>query len=119
MESLYEVRCDVTRNACRNHPFLTTQYGSRSGVWRILRLFEKHRIPCTAYAVGQALEMNPEVGEALKEGGHEFASHGWRWIDRSAWTVEEEEENVRKTIRGAQRYHRCVRVCDCEADPYG
>ncbi|RSH92494.1 hypothetical protein EHS25_008910 [Saitozyma podzolica] len=78
---------------------LRGEYGSRSGVWRILRLFEKHRIPCTAYAVGQALEMNPEVGEALKEGGHEFASHGWRWIDRSAWTVEEEEENVRKTIR--------------------
>lgn len=111
MESLYEVRPVVTRTACRNHPFLTTQYGSRSGVWRILRLLEKHKIPCTAYAVGQALEMNPEVGEALKEGGHEFASHGWRWIDRSAWTVEEEEDNVRKTIRGAQRYHRCVRVC--------
>ena len=57
-------------------------------------------MPCTAYAVGQALELNPLVGKALSEAGHEFASHGWRWIDRSQWTEAEEEENVRKTIRG-------------------
>ncbi|KAL7418670.1 hypothetical protein Q5752_006353 [Cryptotrichosporon argae] len=75
------------------------EYGSRAGVWRILRLFEQKDVRCTAYAVGQALEMNPEVGTALRRGGHEFASHGWRWIDRSAWSEEEEEANVRKTIR--------------------
>ncbi|WRT67575.1 uncharacterized protein IL334_004547 [Kwoniella shivajii] len=75
------------------------EYGSRAGVWRILRLFKEKAIHCTAYAVGQALEMNKQVGQALKEGGHEFASHGWRWIDRSSWTENEEEDNVRKTIK--------------------
>ncbi|KAK1045573.1 hypothetical protein LTR33_015170 [Friedmanniomyces endolithicus] len=57
------------------------EYGSRVGIWRMLNLFEAHKIPITAYAVGQALEMNPAVATALKEGGHEIASHAYRWID--------------------------------------
>ncbi|KAK4686972.1 allantoinase, partial [Tremellales sp. Uapishka_1] len=79
------------------------EYGSRAGVWRILRLFTQKKVHCTAYAVGQALEMNPQVGEALLAGGHEFSSHGWRWVDRSGWSEEEEEENVRKTIAAIKR----------------
>ena len=31
------------------------EYGSRSGVWRILALFREHRLPLTVYAVGMAL----------------------------------------------------------------
>jgi hypothetical protein len=27
-------------------------------------------------------------------------SHGWRWVDRSGWTPEEEVENVKKAING-------------------
>lgn len=79
---------------------LILQYGSRAGVWRILRLFKEHDMRITSYAVGQALLMNPAVGKALVDDGHEIASHGWRWVDRSGWTVEEEEDNVRKTIDG-------------------
>ncbi|PCH36112.1 carbohydrate esterase family 4 protein [Wolfiporia cocos MD-104 SS10] len=78
------------------------EYGSRAGVWRILRLFSEYNIRCTSYAVGQALQMNPAVAAALEEGGHEIASHGWRWVDRSKWSEEEERANVLKTIRAIQ-----------------
>lgn len=44
----------------------------------MLNLFEAHHIPITCYAVGQALEKNPAVATALKEGGHEIASHAYR-----------------------------------------
>jgi peptidoglycan/xylan/chitin deacetylase (PgdA/CDA1 family) len=54
------------------------EYGSRVGIWRLLNLFEAHRMPITAYAVGQALERNPGVAKALMEGGHEVASHAYR-----------------------------------------
>lgn len=27
-------------------------------------------------------------------------SHGWRWVDRSGWTPEEEADNVKKAING-------------------
>ncbi|KAL1658849.1 carbohydrate esterase family 4 protein [Schizophyllum commune] len=75
------------------------EYGSRAGVWRILRLFKETGVRCTSFAVGRALELNPAVAAALEAGGHEIGSHGWRWVDRSAWSVEEEVENARKAIR--------------------
>ena len=78
------------------------QYGSRAGVWRILRLFKETGVRCTSFAVGRALELNPAVAAALEAGGHEIGSHGWRWVDRSVWSVEEEVENARKAIRGGQ-----------------
>jgi allantoinase len=56
-------------------------YGARVGFWRILRLFENRGLPLTAFAVGRALELNPEAGAALSELGHEVAGHGYRWID--------------------------------------
>ena len=54
------------------------EYGSRVGVWRLLSMFEKHDVPVTAYAVGQALEKNPAVAKAFVDGGHEIASHCYR-----------------------------------------
>src|SRR6185436_18623880 len=32
------------------------EYGSRAGVWRLLRLFKKYDIPVTIFAVAMALE---------------------------------------------------------------
>ncbi|EIM88713.1 carbohydrate esterase family 4 protein [Stereum hirsutum FP-91666 SS1] len=74
------------------------EYGSRAGVWRVLRLFKEYNVHCTSYAVGQALERHPEVAIALEQDGHELASHGYRWVDRTSWTIEEEAEYARKAI---------------------
>jgi len=57
------------------------EYGSRVGVWRILREFERRGLPLTVFGVAMALERNPEVTAAFVEQGHEIACHGWRWID--------------------------------------
>ncbi|BDT57797.1 allantoinase [Massilia varians] len=56
------------------------EYGSRAGLWRILRLFEERRLPLTVFAVAMALERNPEALAAFRELGHEIACHGLRWI---------------------------------------
>ncbi len=56
------------------------EYGSRAGVWRILREFERRRLPLTVFGVAMALERNPDVVAAFLEPGHEIACHGWRWI---------------------------------------
>lgn len=53
-------------------------YGSRVGVWRLLDVFEARQLPVTCYAVGLALEKNPEAAEAFTKNGHEVASHGYR-----------------------------------------
>jgi len=57
------------------------EYGSRVGVWRILREFERRGLPLTIFGVGMALARCPEVASAFVELGHEIACHGWRWIN--------------------------------------
>ncbi|MBK9347156.1 MAG: allantoinase PuuE [Burkholderiales bacterium] len=56
------------------------EYGSRAGVWRILRAFEERGLPLTVFGVGMALQRHPELCAALMEQGHEIACHGWRWV---------------------------------------
>ena len=56
------------------------EYGSRSGVWRLLREFEKRGLPLTVFGVGMALQRHPDLTQAFKALGHEIACHGWRWI---------------------------------------
>ncbi len=56
------------------------EYGSRAGVWRVLREFERRKLPLTVYGVATALQKNREVAQAFDELGHEVACHGLRWI---------------------------------------
>lgn len=74
------------------------EYGSRAGVWRVLREFERRRLPLTAFAVGMALERNPDVGHALVEAGHEIACHGYRWIHYQSLPVEVEREHLQRCV---------------------
>ena len=57
------------------------EFGSRAGFWRVHRIFTAHGLPLTVFAVGQALERNPDAARAMVDAGWEVASHGWRWID--------------------------------------
>jgi putative urate catabolism protein len=56
------------------------EYGSRAGLWRVLRAFEQRRLPLTVFAVARALERHPEAVAAYRELGAEIAAHGLRWI---------------------------------------
>jgi putative urate catabolism protein len=56
------------------------EYGSRAGVWRILREFERRGLPLTVFGVATALQRCPEITAAFVELGHEIACHGWKWI---------------------------------------
>lgn len=68
------------------------EYGSRAGLWRLLRLFEERRLLLTVFGVAQALERHPEAVAAFRELGHEIACHGLRWI--SYQDVDEETERA-------------------------
>jgi allantoinase len=68
------------------------EYGSRAGLWRVLRAFERRRLPLTVFGVARALERHPEAVAAYRELGHEIAAHGLRWI--SYQTVDEAVERV-------------------------
>ncbi|TNE36088.1 MAG: allantoinase PuuE [Alphaproteobacteria bacterium] len=74
------------------------EYGSRAGVWRVLRLFKEFDIPLTIFAVAMALERNPAVAEAVKAAGHEICSHGYRWIDYQYVPESVEREHMQRAI---------------------
>ena len=75
------------------------EYGSRAGVWRILREFEKRGLPLTVFGVGMALERYPEVAAAFKELGHEIACHGWRWIHHQHMSEALERDHIATATR--------------------
>ncbi len=56
------------------------EYGSRAGVWRILKAFQQRQLPMTIFGVGMALARHPELAAKFQDLGHEVAAHGWRWI---------------------------------------
>lgn len=71
------------------------EYGSRVGVWRILREFERRALPLTVFGVGMALQRHPELARAFVELGHEIAGHGWRWIHYQNLDEATEREHFR------------------------
>ncbi|MDI1239859.1 MAG: allantoinase PuuE [Polaromonas sp.] len=71
------------------------EYGSRAGVWRLLREFEKRRLPLTVFGVSMALQRHPELTAAFVELGHEIACHGLRWINYQDVDEVVEREHMR------------------------
>lgn len=79
------------------------EYGSRVGVWRLLRLFRRYEIPITAFVVGMAAERHPDVVRALVDEGHEICSHGYRWIEYQYIPESVEREHIRLAVDAIRR----------------
>ena len=70
------------------------EYGSRAGVWRILREFDERRLPLTVFGVGMALQRYPELVDAFMARNDEIANHGLRWIPYQNLPVATERRHV-------------------------
>ena len=79
------------------------EYGSRAGVWRILREFEKRALPLTVFGVGMALQRYPELATAFRDLGHEIACHGWRWIHYQNVDEATEREHMRLGMEAIEK----------------
>ena len=75
------------------------EYGSRAGVWRILREFEKRNLPLTIFGVSMALARNPDLTQAFVELGHEIACHGLRWIHYQNMDEKIEREHLEQGVK--------------------
>ena len=74
------------------------EYGSRAGLWRLLRIFRERGIRVTVFGVAMALQRNPEAVRAMLEDGHEIASHGWRWINYQSVDEEIERSHIKLAV---------------------
>jgi allantoinase len=79
------------------------EYGSRVGVWRLLRIFERRALPLTIFGVAMALERNPEAAAAMVDLGHEIACHGWRWISYQAVDEPTEREHIARAVQSIEK----------------
>jgi peptidoglycan/xylan/chitin deacetylase (PgdA/CDA1 family) len=79
------------------------EYGSRAGVWRLARIYDEAQVPVTISGSAIALELNPEVGEWMRERGHDILGHGWRWIEHWHLTREQEREQIRLALQSYER----------------
>ncbi|MFD6966932.1 polysaccharide deacetylase family protein [Streptomyces sp. NPDC059949] len=62
-----------------------------------------HGAPLTVYAVGQALERNPDAARAMGAAGWEVASHGRRWIDYRDVPEDVERVDIARSIATIER----------------
>ncbi|THU04512.1 allantoinase PuuE [Lampropedia puyangensis] len=79
------------------------EYGSRVGVWRILKEFEKRGWPLTVFGVGMALQRHPELTQAFVALGHEIACHGWRWIHYQKMDEDTERTHFRLGMQAIEQ----------------
>jgi allantoinase len=74
------------------------EYGSRAGVWRLLREFELRGLPLTVFAVAMALQRHPELATELVRLKHEIACHGLRWIHYQDINEAVEREHMQQAL---------------------
>lgn len=87
------------------HPSMESvyEYGSRVGAWRLLKLFAKHDLPLTVFAVGMAVERHPDLIREMAALGHEICSHGYRWIDYRRVDEATERDHIARAIAAIER----------------
>jgi len=78
------------------------EYGTRAGVWRLLRIFERFEIKVSILGVVRALQQSPEIAAAFVELGHEIVSHGWRGIDYPDIDEATERAHIVKALDGIE-----------------
>ena len=79
------------------------EYGSRVGIWRVLRLFEERGLPFTAFACAVALERNEELARRLRAAGADICCHGHRWEKHWLLDREEERRHIRLAIESLKK----------------
>lgn len=74
------------------------EYGARVGYWRLLEAFTSRGLHATVNLVGLAGEQNPHALVAMIEAGFDLQPHGWRWVDYSSLSEQEERAHIQKSI---------------------
>jgi len=79
------------------------EFGSRVGIWRLARLLDRFDVPATIGVCALALERNPAVAEWIVARKHDVIGHGWRWLEYSQMSVEQEREHLHRAIESITR----------------
>ncbi|MGD9845483.1 MAG: allantoinase PuuE [Variibacter sp.] len=70
------------------------EYGSRVGIWRVLRMLREREMAATVFACAVAFDRNPAVAQAVREAGYDVCSHGRRWVRHQTLSELEEAAEI-------------------------
>lgn len=79
------------------------RYGINAGAPRVMRLLGKTGMTATFTACAVALERAPWLAEAIRAGGHEACSHGYRWAHQFHLSEEDERAYIRRATESIAR----------------
>ena len=77
------------------------EFGGRVGIWRLIELFDAHRIKATIFTPGRACELYPHALRAAVKSGHEIADHMWE--HRVPKEAALEEDHLAKTVAALEQ----------------
>jgi peptidoglycan/xylan/chitin deacetylase (PgdA/CDA1 family) len=69
-------------------------YGSRNGVWRLLKILNEHRVPSTFVSNAHSMEIAPAAVEHMLKTGHEIAAHSYTQDALMAYLSPDEEKAI-------------------------
>jgi peptidoglycan-N-acetylglucosamine deacetylase len=87
-----------------NYLYMTThQYGARRGVWNILDMLDRKKIPATFFVCGSTAEKYPETIKEISDHGHDIA--GFTYSCEKVWSLSsaEEAEMIDRSIAAIEK----------------
>ncbi len=79
------------------------EYGSRVGVWRLLRILRARNAAATVFGCAVALQRNPALVAAIQDAGFDVCCHGNRWVDHQAMPEETERREIAQAVATLKR----------------
>lgn len=77
------------------------EFGGRVGIWRLIELFDSHKVKATVFTPGRICELYPQAVRAIARSGHEVADHMWE--HRVPHELEMERDHLLKTSAALER----------------
>ncbi|MGE0036127.1 MAG: polysaccharide deacetylase family protein [Xanthobacteraceae bacterium] len=92
----YSVQSSTLKPGTVSHGGIAwSQYGGKTGVWRVLRMLERHGVPATFSVNAKCAEAYPDAIAQIVKSGFDIAGHGYTQDQLLAYMTPEEE---RRTI---------------------
>lgn len=69
-------------------------YGSRNGVWRLLKILNENKTPATFVANAHSMKLAPKAVDCMLTSGHEIAAHSYTQDALMAYLTPDEERAI-------------------------
>lgn len=94
----YSVQSSLLRPGTISHGAIAwSQYGGKTGVWRVLRMLERHGVPATFSVNAKCAEAYPDAITQIVKSGFDIAGHGYTQDQLLAYMSPDEERGAIKT----------------------